>query len=45
MRRLHHAWESRSTRTLALLYEMGLDFELVVHSFRRSLYNDEYRRL
>ena len=44
-RRLHHAWESRSTRTLALLYEMGLEFELVVHSFRRSLYNDDYRRL
>jgi glutathione S-transferase len=45
MRRLHHAWESRSTRTLALLYEMGLDFELVVHSFRKSLYNDDYRKL
>lgn len=44
-RRLHHGWQSRSTRTLALLYEMGLDFELVVHSFRRSLYNDSYRRL
>jgi len=44
-RRLHHAWESRSTRTLALLYEMDLPFELVVHSFRRSLYNDDYRRL
>ncbi len=44
-RRLHHGWESRSTRTLALLYEMGLEFELVVHSFRRSLYNPDYRRL
>jgi len=44
-RRLHHAWESRSTRTLALLYEMGLQFDLVIHSFRRSLYNDEYRKL
>ena len=44
-RRLHHGWQSRSTRTLALLHEMGLDFELVVHSFRRSLYNDAYRRL
>lgn len=45
MRRLHHGWESRSTRSLALLYEMGLDFELVVHSFRAPLYNDEYRQL
>ena len=44
-RRLHHGWQSRSTRTLALLYEMGLDFELVVHSFRKSLYNESYRKL
>ncbi|RMD50284.1 MAG: glutathione S-transferase family protein [Alphaproteobacteria bacterium] len=45
-RRLHHAWESRSMRTLVLLYELELDFELVVHSFRRSLYRDDsYRRL
>ncbi len=44
-RRLHHGWESRSTRSLALLYEMGLEFELVVHSFRKSLYNDDYRKL
>ncbi len=44
-RRLHHGWESRSTRTLALLLEMGLEFELVVHSFRRSLFTDDYRRL
>ncbi len=42
---LHHGWESRSTRTLALLYEMGLEFELVVHSFRKSLYNSDYRNL
>jgi len=45
MLRLHHGWESRSTRSLALLYEMGLDFELVVHSFRKSLFNNEYRKL
>jgi glutathione S-transferase len=45
MRRLHHGWESRSTRSLALLYEMGLDFELVVHSFRKPLYNNDYRQL
>ncbi len=44
-RRLHHGWESRSTRSLALLYEMGLEFELVIHSFRSSLYNEEYRQL
>jgi len=44
-RRLHHGWESRSTRTLALLYEMGLEFDLVVHSFRKSLYNADYRKL
>jgi len=45
MRRLHHGWESRSTRSLALLYEMGLEFELVVHSFRKPLFNDDYRQL
>jgi len=44
-RRLHHGWESRSTRTLALLYEMGLPFDLVVHSFREKLYTDAYRAL
>lgn len=44
-RRLHHGWESRSTRTLALLYEMGLEFDLVVHSFREKLYTDDYRKL
>lgn len=45
MIRLHHGWESRSTRSLMLLYEMGLEFELVVHSFRKPLYNDDYRKL
>jgi len=44
-RRLHHGWESRSTRSLALLYEMGLEFELVVHSFRNPLYTEDYRKL
>ncbi|MFQ5439027.1 MAG: glutathione S-transferase family protein [Paracoccaceae bacterium] len=44
-RRLHHGWESRSTRTLALLYEMGLEFELVIHSFRQKLYTPDYRAL
>lgn len=43
--RLHHGWESRSTRSLVLLYEMGLEFELVVHSFRAPLYNDAFRKL
>lgn len=42
---LHHAWQSRSTRTLALMHEMGLEFELVVHSFRTRLYTEDYRRL
>lgn len=45
MLRLHHGWESRSTRSLALLYEMGLEFDLVVHSFRKSLFNPDYRKL
>lgn len=44
-RRLHHGWESRSTRTLALLEEMGLAYELVVHSFRERLYTEDYRKL
>ncbi len=43
--RLHHGWESRSTRSLALLYEMGLEFELVIHSFRAPLYNPDYREV
>lgn len=45
MIRLHHAWQSRSARSLWLLHEIGLDFELVVHSFDKSLYDPEYLRL
>ncbi|MFT5631803.1 MAG: glutathione S-transferase [Gammaproteobacteria bacterium] len=45
MIRLHHGWESRSTRTLALLHELELPFELVVHSFSQRLYTDDYRKL
>lgn len=45
MRRLHHAWQSRSARSLWLLHEIGLEFELVVHSFDKSLYDPAYLRL
>ncbi len=45
MMRLHHAWQSRSGRSLWLLHEIGLEFELVVHSFDKSLYHPDYLRL
>ncbi|MEL6640670.1 MAG: glutathione S-transferase, partial [Pseudomonadota bacterium] len=31
MIRLHHAPQSRSMRSLWLLYELGLEFDLVTH--------------
>jgi glutathione S-transferase len=44
--RLHHCPEARSFRSLWLLEEMGLDFEIVMHSiFDRSLRDPAYLRL
>lgn len=37
MIRLHHCHQARSMRVLWMLNELGLDFELVVHGFDRSL--------
>ena len=45
MIRLHHCHESRSMRVLWMLYELGLDFELVVHPFGRELRDPAYLAL
>ncbi len=37
MIRLHHCHQTRSMRVLWLLHELGVDFELVVHPFDKSL--------
>lgn len=37
MIRLHHCHQTRSMRVLWLLEELGLDYELVVHPFDKSL--------
>lgn len=42
MIRLHHAHESRSMRVLWLLNELGVDFEVVVHGFDKSLWTEDY---
>jgi len=45
MIRLHHSHETRSMRSLWLLYELGVDFELVVHPFGKNLRSEEYLKL
>lgn len=45
MIRLHHCHQARSMRVLWMLYELGLDFELVVHPFDRSLRDPAYLKL
>jgi len=43
MIRLHHCAQARSFRTLWLMHEMGLEFEVVYHSFfGDSLRSDDY---
>lgn len=42
---LHHAPQTRSMRTLWLLNELGVDFEVVVHGFDRSLRAPDYLAL
>ncbi len=39
---LHHCHQTRSMRVLWLLHEMGLEFEVVVHPFDKSLRRPEY---
>ncbi len=45
MIRLHHCHQTRSMRTLWLLHELGVEFELVVHPFDKSLRSDDYLTL
>lgn len=45
MIRLHHAAQSRSMRSLWLLYELGLDFELKTYPFGAALQAPAYRAL
>ena len=45
MIRLHHCHQTRSMRSLWLLYELGVDFDLVVHPFDKSLRSTEYLAL
>ena len=39
---LHHCHETRSMRTLWLLHEMGLDFDLKIYPFGKELRTPEY---
>ncbi|MCA0848206.1 glutathione S-transferase family protein [Salipiger thiooxidans] len=45
MIRLHHVPESRSMRVLWLLYELGVDFDVVERPFDKSLRGPEYLSL
>ena len=45
MIRLHHSPQTRSMRTLWLLHELGLAFEVVTHAFDKSLRNRDYLAL
>lgn len=45
MIRLHHCHETRSMRVLWLLNELGLDYDLVVHRFDKSLRTPDYLAL
>ncbi len=45
MIRLHHCAQTRSMRVLWMLYELGLEFELVGHVFGRSLRDPDYLAL
>lgn len=45
MIRLHHCHQTRSMRSLWLLYELGIDFELQVYPFDKTLRQEPYRSL
>lgn len=45
MIRLHHSPQTRSMRSLWLLYELGIDFELVTYAFDGSIKSKEYLAL
>ncbi|MEO0912065.1 MAG: glutathione S-transferase family protein [Pseudomonadota bacterium] len=42
---LHHCHQARSMRSLWLLHEIGLEFELVTHAFGPELYTPEYQKV
>lgn len=42
---LHHCHQTRSMRSLWLLHELGVDFDLVIHPFDKSLRSVEYLSL
>ena len=45
MIRLHHCHQTRSMRTLWLLCELGVPFDVVLHSFDKSLRSPDYLAL
>ncbi|MEH6836128.1 MULTISPECIES: glutathione S-transferase family protein [Falsihalocynthiibacter] len=45
MIRLHHAHQTRSMRSLWLLHELGVEFEVVEHAFGKNLRSVEYLTL
>ncbi len=45
MIRLHHCHETRSMRTLWLLNELDIDFEVIVYPFDKTLRSDQYLTL
>jgi len=45
MIRLHHCHETRSMRSLWLLNELGLDFEVAVYPFDKTLRSDQFLTL
>ncbi len=45
MIRLHHCHQTRSMRTLWLLHELEIDFEVAVYPFDKTLRGDAYRAL
>ncbi|MDJ0626924.1 MAG: glutathione S-transferase family protein [Rhodobacter sp.] len=45
MIRLHHCHQTRSMRSLWLLHELGVEFEVVEHPFDKSLRSPEYLAL
>ncbi len=45
MIRLHHCHQTRSMRSLWLLYELGVDFDLQIYPFDKTLREEPYRSL
>lgn len=45
MIKLHHSPQTRSMRSLWLLHELGIDFEVETHAFDKSLRDPDYLKL